>query len=322
MNNLFIYSTPHPAHEALADFLKCEKIKSSREGLAGIPFFGRLFNMWKVNSFVGNYDVVLSESISRDLVAGAYYKATHPDCKLVALLTDPKLYELKSAPFFDKLLTYWALDKAEVLLVGSEMMFNLVPDQFKSKTKLFYPGVKDIKSYLSKNAEFGKNLAFVGRLDDYKGSKRLLDLPEALENGAKLYVAGDGPNAPLFKNHTETGLFYVGKTKNALFMHQIASIYVSLADYEPSGVAILEAMAQGLVPVISSGVGYKNIVSQVDPSLVFYDYKSCLLKIQQLSNNKKYWTRLSKKCKKTASKYSYTYMIKEFKKVLTENKII
>ena len=327
MKNLFIYTTPHPAHDALAQSLHCDRIKSSRNSIAAIPFFGRIFNMFYTNFKIDRikYDVVLTESISRDLLAGAYYKHMHPHTKLVALLTDPKLFELSTAPYIDKMLTYWSLDKADLLFVGSQMMYDLVPAMYKYKTKLFYPGIENIDDYLNKHANFSENFVFVGRLDNYKGTEKLPGIFQKIRKikpFAKLNIAGDGPNKKLFEAQTENGIYYLGKTKNSLFMSDAASIYISAAQYEPSGCAIIEAMAQGIVPIISSGVGYKDIVEKISPDLVCNTENKMVCMATKLSIDKKLWQSLSSACRKEAANYSYQNMISDFKSVLFQNNII
>jgi len=315
--NYFIYTTPHPAHKALADSMKCVGIQSSRKGLAKIPSIGRYIAALNVvKKIPDNVDYVLTESISTDLLAGATYKAhRNKQCKLIALLTDPKLLELKTAPLFDQFLTMWSLKWADQLFVGSKMMYDLVPAQFKHKTNLFYPGIENINQYLKVSAKHGPNCAFVGRLDDYKGTDILPGL--FIRAGlSHLYIAGDGPNKDLFKQPGYNPIVYLGKTKNSLFMHQVASMYISTARYEPSGVAVIEAMAQGLVPIVSQGVGYKDIVEQVSPRLVCSNLEETKIMMNTLANNKKLWNIYSKAAKKEVTKYSYKYMIKDFKSKL------
>jgi len=317
MNNLFIYTGPHPAHYELAKSLKCKTIKSKQ----GVPLFGRLLNAIRINKKLSgkHFDLILTESVSRDLLAGAYYKHFFPRTKLVALVTDPKILELKTAQWIDQYLTHWALEKADLLLVGSEMMRELIPAPYRHKTRLFYPGIKDIKKHLNLSASHGKNLVFAGLLNDYKGTdllnKTILNIRNETPD-ASLYVAGDGPNVKLFKNRVAKGVFYIGKTENSLFMREVASFYVSRARFEPSGCAVIEAMAQGLVPIVSEGVGYKDIVREVSPKLVVHSDSEIVEIVHSLSQNKKAWENLSLKSKKVAKKYSYNYMVDNFKETL------
>jgi glycosyltransferase involved in cell wall biosynthesis len=211
----------------------------------------------------------------------------------------------------------WSLDWADQLFVGSQMMYDLVPAPFKQKTQIFYPGIENINQYLKVSAKHGSNFAFVGRLDDYKGTDYLPWLFNRIKYShpnTKLFVAGDGPNINLFKDKIADGIAYLGKTKNSLFMHKIAGIYIAPARYEPSGCAILEAMAQGLVPIVSYHVGYADIVKQIAPELVCYTEEDAVKIANKLLDKKALWKRYSVAGKKIAAKYSYKYMINTFKK--------
>jgi len=327
MNNIFIYTTPHPAHKALADSLKCIGVPTHRTGIAKLPMVGRMLAATNVYNEIKKYNpkIILTESVSTDLLAGAYYKSKNPKVKLIGLVTDPKVKEMKGAPMADKIITNWALDRADLLFVGSQMMFDMMPSIFKYKTKIFHPGIENIDLFLKKNAKHDKNFVFVGRLDDYKGTDSLpllFSRFRMMSSASKLFVAGDGPNTELFKNKIADHIYYIGKTKDSLFMSEVASIYVSAARFEPSGLAVVEAMAQGLVPIITEGVGYKEFVRQVDPRLIVTREEDAVEIANKLITDKALWTRLSLKCKDVVKNLSYKNSIKEFKSILKDNNII
>jgi hypothetical protein len=71
-----------------------------------------------------------------------------------------------------------------------------------------------------------------------------------------------------------------------------------------------------LVPIVSQGVGYKDIVSQISPELVYTSIDNLQEIRDKLIKNKSLWLKYSKKAKKIASKYSYKYMINDFKSKL------
>jgi len=327
MTNVFIYTTPHPAHQALADSIKCVGVQTDRSGIAKTPFVGRLMATSFVYGQIKKYHpkIILTESVSTDLLAGAYYKSKNPTVKLIGLVTDPKVKEMKGAPLFDNAVTMWALDKADLLFVGSQMMFDMMPAIFKYKTKIFHPGIENINKYLKKSAVHGPDFVFIGRLDDYKGTDLLPTLFNRFKHispRSKLYVAGDGPNVNLFKDKIIDGLYYIGKTPDSLFMSEIASIYISAARFEPSGVAIIEAMAQGIVPIVTEGVGYKEFVRPIDSRLVVTREQDATIIAEKLIRDKKFWTKLSLKCKDQVRHLTYKNSVKEFKSILKENNII
>jgi glycosyltransferase involved in cell wall biosynthesis len=327
MTNVFVYTMPHPAHKALADSINCVGVKTNRKGIAKLPFLGRYIAAKRVQKEVESYkpDIILTESVSTDLLAGALYKSKHKSVKLVGLVTDPKIYEFSNAPMFDQLLTIYSLDKSDLLFVVSKMMYDMMPVYEKCITKLFYPGILNLDTHLNKVAKHGKNLVFVGRLDEYKGTDllpRVFDEIRFKHPDAKLYVAGDGKNRDLFEDKNDQNIFYLNQTKNSLFMSNVASFYISLARFEPSGCAVIEAMAQGLVPLVSTGVGYKEIVKQINPELVFNTEEELYEVYNKLVKNKKLYYKYSKKAKQIAKKLSYANSVKQFKRELSRNKII
>lgn len=321
MTNVFIYQDPHPAHKLLADVFKCEGLQNTRTGLATIPSVGRLLQARSIQSKLEKLKpkIIVTENVSTDLLAGAMYKQKHPEVKLIGIVADPKIYELRGAPLFDKALTYRALDGADLLMVGSDFMRNLMPHMFKHKTHKFYPPIFELKKHLAKQAAFGKNFVFVGRLDDYKGVDILYNTflrQKDSWNQTTLYVAGDGKYKSMFQNKYLSHVRYLGKTNNSLFMSEVASFYLAPARCEPSGVAVVEAMAQGLVPIVSEGVGYKELVEQVDPRLVVEDIDEAIDIIDKLFVNKKEWLRLSAKCKEVATQLTKENSIRMFKEAL------
>jgi len=322
--NLFICTGPHPAHQAIADVLNAETIKTSRNGIAKIPILGRVIAAKEAFKKIKNndYKTILTESTSTDLLAGYYYKKHHPNTKLVAILADPKIFEYKSAPLIDKYLTYNSLAATDLILVGSEMMRQLIPNEFKYKTEIFHPGVVNIKKYLDCPNFHFLDIGFIGRLDNYKATDRLPIIFSEIKKqvrGCSLFVAGDGQNKHLFENKEHDGIIYLGKVPDATFLSENVSIYLAPARFEPSGVAILEAMAQGVVPIVSPGVGYSELVPL---ELITKSEDDMISLAVELLKDKAAWAEYSIMCRKIATKYSIEKMKKEIKKILLDNNII
>ena len=323
MTNVFIYQDPHPAHQLLADVLKCKGVSNRREGLTKLPSIGRLMQASSLQEELEKLapKIIITENLSTDLLAGAIYKNKHPKTKLIGIIADPKIYELKHAPLYDAIMTHWSLDKADLLMLGSDMMIDLVPHVFRDKTAKFFPPVFNLKKHLAVKAKFNKNLVFVGRLDEYKGVDLLYNFFVRQKHewpNSVLYVAGKGKFESMFLNSVCPVLRYLGRTSDSLFMGDVAAFYLALARCEPSGVAIVEAMAQGVVPIVSKGVGYKELVCQVDPRLVVEDIKGAERIINHLFGNKREWEKLSKRCKVVAAGITEKNCVDMFKAALSK----
>lgn len=317
MSNVFIYQDPHPAHKQLADFLRCKYVKNNRKGLTKTPSVGRLLQARRVQSALKKLSptIILTENVSTDLLAGALYKKKYKKTKLISIVADPKMYEFSNAPIWDKKLTLFSLRSADILLVGSEMMMQLLPEEVQHKARSWHPPIMDIKKHLALNAKFNKNFVFVGRLDDYKGLDILYSIftqQQEIWPHTTLFIAGDGHYKSILADGYLKNIKYLGKTNDSLFMSKEAAFYLAPARCEPSGVAIAEAMAQGIVPIVSRGVGYKELVKKVDPKLVVNTPKEAIDIINRLFLDKHEWKRLSVKCKKTASQLTEENSIRMF----------
>jgi glycosyltransferase involved in cell wall biosynthesis len=296
-------------------------VQNTRKGIGKIPSVGRVVQARSIQKELEKLKpkIILTENVSTDLLAGSMYKRRHPEVKLIGIVADPKVYELKNAPLFDKLLTYRALDRADLLMTVSNWMRDLMPHVFKYKTHIFYPEIANLRKHLAKKSEFSKNFVFVGRLDDYKGVDILYETfvrQRVLWRDSILYVAGDGKYKSMFRGGNLKNIKYLGKTRDSLFMADLGAFYLAPARCEPSGVAVSEAMAQGLVPIVSEGVGYKELVAKVDSRLVVDNIDDAISIINKLFNNKREWQRLSNKCKDVAKTLTRANSVRMFRDAL------
>ncbi len=117
-------------------------------------------------------------------------------------------------------------------------------------------------------------LLFVGRLGPDKGADLLLRVLPRLMSvpGVQLTVVGSGPLEPAFAQARYRGLQFEGYVRDR---DQLAEIYaqhqVLLAPgpYETFGLAVLEAMAGGLVVVGPDRGGTSDLLSEVHSPFVF-----------------------------------------------------
>jgi len=323
MNKIFLCDNPHPAHALLAKSIDCKFVENKKEGLGILPGIGRVFQSRAIIDNIEKYepDLILTENTSRDLLCATRYKMKHPKTKVVAILADPKIYEFSDAPKFDKRLTIQSLAGADVLLVVSDLVKSYIPPQFWYKVHKFYPAIMDLETRTTNCATFcNKGFVFVGRLDEYKGVDLLLknwvEVVKGFDASAKLTIAGDGKLKGIFRNQRILGVNYIGQTNDSLWMHECGHMYLSFARFEPSGVAVAEAMSQGLVPILSEGVGFKELLPEELSFLVTHSNKDIEFALKKL-NDEEFWLKASNECIKIASKLTPENSVKEFKNALT-----
>ena len=123
----------------------------------------------------------------------------------------------------------------------------------------------------------GRNVLYVGRLDEPKGIDRLLDAWEAggADSGRMLVIAGDGPLAPRVRAAEATGtvrwLGQVPPTEVASAMAGAAYVVVPSRVFEGYPLAVAEAFGRGRPVLTVSGGSVGTIVDNttgwvVDPS--------------------------------------------------------
>jgi glycosyltransferase involved in cell wall biosynthesis len=318
MKSIFLYTTPHRAHAILADNINAKYINNGRKGILKVPFFGKIIQSIIIQGKIPKCDFILCEGTSTDLFAGSIYKCFHPKTKIICIVADPKIPIMKTLPFFDKFTLQWSLEKADLLLPISKMMLNYIPKEYKKKCRIFNPGA-EVEKYLKYKTELKtKNLVFIGLLSKHKGIDIMINYFSKIKadlNNSKLFVIGDGPLSKLDKKDDQ--IVFLGRKKSPVIeYHKYASIYVNLARIEPAGLGLIEAMCMGLVPIVSEGVGYKEVVEKISKELIVKNDKEFEIIVKKLLKNKSLMRTYSNKSIKIAKKYNEENSIQQFKEAI------
>jgi colanic acid/amylovoran biosynthesis glycosyltransferase len=160
-------------------------------------------------------------------------------------------------------------------------------------------------------------LLYLGKLSEYQ--KRIIDTTKAL---CKTTIAIEGCNAEIYGMGSEENkvkniisenplarVSYKGFIKNSDIGNVLLknNVFVLLSDFEGTPVALMEAMAAGLVPVcynIQSGI--PELVKHMETGLIVNDRDVDFLNaIKLLNENKDLWKKLSDNAKeKVRAEYS------------------
>lgn len=319
MKAAFLYSGPHPTHSAWAESINAEFI-SNDLGKIRIPNISRLIKTLKILKDIPDVDLLLCES-GAEIIAGALWKRKHPDKKLVLIVTDPKIVLIPGMISIKRKLYLWALLHCDLLIPTSDFMKRHIPYSLQEKSKIVYPYVEDryrfSKPIVLKNK---KNVVFVGRVGKEKGVDRIVDAFKLLKKNfpmSQLYIVGDGPLRKKLKKQEEK-IILAGELSDPMEYFLKGSIYINLARVEPFGVAILEAMCLGLVPIVTENVGMADFVKKVSPKLIVRN------EVEAAEFAKKLWTspelhrEYSSKCIEIAREFSKKSSIHKFKRVISE----
>jgi glycosyltransferase involved in cell wall biosynthesis len=301
MKTVFICSGPHYSHDELAKTLNItNKIKTPTKGIYSIPFIGKILSAKSVQKEIEkiNPDVILTESLTRDLLAGYFYKKKNRKTKLMAIAADPKLYYLKTSFDIDQILTNASLQSVDWFLCSGEQMRDFLPLNKQQKSTVFYPKIKYKPNNFFPSFINFNNFYFVGSLVHSKGIKEMNKYFVNSED--KLIVYGDGPEK--YRLHKE--IKYRGFNPNP---HEAAideaAFIVSFADFEPFGLAPIEGMLFGMIPFVSNKCGCKEFVSLIHKDLVFENV-GCLRDIHhKIRKDEKFFKMLSIRAKEIADYY-------------------
>ncbi len=123
------------------------------------------------------------------------------------------------------------------------------------------------------------DIAFVGRLSEYKRPDRLLTIAaESRQSGQALRVlmVGDGPDADELKKLADTlgiasDVTWTGRRSDVLDLVATARLFVLPSRWEGVSIALLEAMGCGCVPVVSNVGDLADVVSKKNGAILDQD---------------------------------------------------
>ena len=322
MKSVFLYNSEHrgykghPVHEEWAKNINAIFI-NDRDKLQ-IPNISRpIKSFFTAKKIPNDVDLVLCEGASQ-IFSGAIWKVKNKDKKLALIVSDPKWFYLKTMNPKLKNIYMNALSKYDLFIPTSPLMNSLIPKELPGRRSIVFP-FADPRFFKYKADLNSKNIVFTGRIGLEKGTDILLeahlkiiqDFPES-----RLYVLGFGKLKDKLENKKIKNVIFPGWIDNPEKYLEKSSIYMSLARIDPAGVAVLEAMSSGLVPVVSRGVGNSYIVEKINKNLVVSDQSEVQKIIKKLWTDKKFLKNASQKSIIIAKQYNKEKSINLFKKTI------
>jgi glycosyltransferase involved in cell wall biosynthesis len=145
-------------------------------------------------------------------------------------------------------------------------------------------------------------------------------------NKVNFYILGPKEFVPKQVKEVETyddfydNIEFCGNTDPLIYMKKCLFL-LHPARFDASPNAISECMAAGIIPLVSYKSGRKEMIEEVDESLVIHDldYHYYYDRLRELYRMKpSQLKKLSNKCKKVARKYNKKYTMKYFNKLFVE----
>ena len=193
-----------------------------------------------------------------------------------------------------------------VVVRGSKAEAYVRSAGYESKIEVVTGSVITDQTYACDEREI--DVIFVGRLTEYKRPDIFFSLMKDLAEKVpevKIKVVGDGPMSNELKQYTEvnsltSNIEFLGKRKDVLQLLGNSKVFVLTSRWEGVSIAMLEAMALGVVPVVVD-VGDLSDYVKNDETGYIYDHNNVDKipdKIRELLNNPNSLEQYSKNAKK------------------------
>ena len=218
-------------------------------------------------------------------------------------------------------------DSTKPVMTNSTWTVKYIRGAYGSqRVYIVHPPV-NIEELSSIGGDRGRIVLTVSRID---WAKRVTEIPEIarLAPEAEFYLVGStrpesGPVLEVLKERAERLRNFHLETdvprRRILELMSQASIYLHPPFAEHFGIAIAEAAAAGLVPVVyRDGGGWTDIVSRIDKGLGYTSVEEAALTIKSLLNDPGRLKALSARAREVAKGFSYERFKERLNEVIRE----
>jgi len=218
---------------------------------------------------------------------------------------------------YNSLIAWWArsiADRTKPVMVNSAWTAKYTREAYGSRRVYVVHPPVNVEELSSIGGDRGKVVLTVSRID---WAKRVTEIPEVakLVPEAEFYLVGStrpasGPVLEVLKERAERLRNFHVETdvprRRILELMSQASIYLHPPLAEHFGIAIAEAAAAGLVPVVyRDGGGWTDIASRVDQGLGYTSVEEAARTVRSLLNDTERLKALSAKAREVAREFSY-----------------
>ncbi len=304
MNITFLYPasgiSPHEVHLAWAKSIGSRVVETPM----GIGFFD-------LNKLRGS-DLLLLESLYCAPFAKRY-KKKNPDCKIISIIADTSFWPPRSS-IARKMFYRRYLGIVDGFLADSNRIKRDILNYIRRPVAVVMPFA--VHRFCIKKRGLNKALLFIGNEPEEKGYKYIVRAMDLLPDFELFLVVGCGKKVKARKKNIRVER-RVPRMKKYFAK---CSFYVHPADFEPFGVAPLEAMHAGLIPIITKDVGLSEMFDKELRTLLVLrsnapdEIARKVLEIYNLKNKEK----IIKKCKALSKNWTEEKSVKLFKKSFSE----
>lgn len=272
-------------------------------------------------------DVYFNEGHASKVMALAFKKIigkiTGDDFKHIVRAND-RFFSFDEFPWYERIVLKLLSRYIDGVIAISDMLVDDVKKNTDLPVKKVNTALRD-DSFLNVDPDIeSKNLLSIGTDYPRKGNDILLDIHRSLKSDGwdgRTFVLGDKSIVPQHLIETEShSLIYTGWVDDISEYFSRACFYIHPSRYDAAACSVLEAMAAGLIPLVSENTGNKELVRQVDRGLVLEnDCDDYCRKLEELMDyDIQELEEISEKCKEEASNYTFEKIEDDFKEKFWE----
>ena len=236
------------------------------------------------------------------------------NCKLIIRVNDSMFYSNS----YIKKKFYKILAKK---LDGAFLISKMLKKGFREYNKkaiirYVYTPVKNKKYFKIKPDFKNKGILCIGIKSRHrKGTKISVKIAQNLKE--EVYILGSyWKTKEIYNKYKKiNNIHFPGFVNPEQYMKK-SLFFLHPSRFDAGATAVIEAMAAGLIPIVSYKTGNKDIVNEINPSLVIhsFNYLEYLNTIEEMKTLSVYeLKKISIKCKKIAEKYNEKKSSKVFK---------
>jgi glycosyltransferase involved in cell wall biosynthesis len=250
---------PHPAHRPWVETL----LNVANTQVINLP---RRFPLRFLSSpiYKKRYDLAIADGFS-SLPVGWFMRKVGLCRKLAFITTSPAYIRFFRASSIFLRDVDFVIAISSLTYLATRKLFD-----FNRQIIVCYP-IPELSNFLKiKPSLSSKKVCFVGSLIHWKGADLLPGIINkvcAELNDVEFFIIGSGKLNEVKNVDGVKALGYVPHRKLPKLLSE-CSVYVHPARFDCLPLSVIEAMAAGLIPVVTKMTGSKDLVKQVDPSLV------------------------------------------------------
>jgi glycosyltransferase involved in cell wall biosynthesis len=296
----------HNAHRAWIKLIQPEAVTSFIPDFISTKKFGTGL-IGQMLSFMKGLVVPSAEAYILEGIASLPSVAFKKGKKIV-INSDTFVRQLATMSGLRRTYALWLMNKADGFISTSDMMKDMTEEYSNKPNEVVYPGA-DLKAFEKIRPDLKSgNICSVGLSVFPKGTDILVESFDAYRKkypNTTLFVLGEDPYRK--KIQGKENIVAPGRTDPKQYLSQ-STICMNTSRHDSFGINIIEAMAAGVIPIVSENCGAKTFVNRIDKRLVapldadvFAQRAEWVVKSSKLSEYSKKARQVAKEFEKESS---------------------